>query len=75
MKNETIKAYELSYYFIIKDCLKMLEQKQYQKKDFKNLCNSIICMLSINNNLDDDTKQVERELFKKLKNMGYYENI
>ena len=72
---KSVKAHEISYYFIIKDCLKMLEKKQYQKKEFKNLCNSIMCMLFIDNELSEDTRQVEKELFYKLKSMGQYDNV
>ena len=72
---KSVKAHELSYYFILQDLLKMLEKKQYQKKDFKKLCNSIMCMLFIDNELNKDTIQLEKDLFYKLKSMGYYDNI
>lgn len=74
MKNEkkidTVNIYECSYYCLLADCINMLEKKSNQKKDFMNLCNSILCMHT--DILTQSTYKKHNELFKKLVALGLY---
>lgn len=65
---------DCNYYCLIKDCLNMLEQKQYQKKDFLLLCNSILCLLSYDNELSEDIKELKHKLHNVLASHGLYNN-
>ena len=66
---------DCNYYCLIKDCLNMLEKNNIKKKDFLLLCNSILCLLSYENELPQDVKELEHKLHDVLASYGLYKNI